>query len=157
MIGSKHICLYSRAGGRWLAGWLPKTSPSLPKPSQRLPKSSQSFPRHSQSFPKPPRAEFGPSLQKESPKAPTCMPIMSLNIGYLNGGIVRSELARSKYANDPSIERFQDCPLFFTKIPSLAPEEFRTCFIKELNGVWRTKGGPASRSTRIENIDSGAQ
>ena len=141
MIGSKHICLYSRAGGRWLQpASQPKSPKSLLQSSQSHPKDSQSFPRHSQSFPKPPRAEFGPSLQKESSKAPTCMPILSLNIGYLNGGIVRSELARSKYANDPSIERFQDFPLFFTKIPSLAPEEFRTCFIKELNGVWRKKG-----------------
>ena len=143
MIGSKHICLYSRAGGRRASQSHPKSPKAFSKPPKAIPKTpkaSQSFPTHSQSFPKPPRAEFGPSLQKESPKAPTCMPILSLNIGYLNGGIVRSELARSKYANDPSIERFQDFPLFFTKIPSLAPEEFRTCFIKELNGVWRKKG-----------------
>ena len=125
MIGSKHICLYSRAGGRRVGRRVaggrrasqshpksPKAFSKPPKAIPKTPKASQGFPTHSQSFPKPPRAEFGPSLQKESPKAPTCMPILSLNIGYLNGGIVRSELARSKYANDPSIERFQDFPFF---------------------------------------------
>ena len=59
MIGSKHICLHSRAGGRWLQ---PASQPA----SQ--PKSPKAFSNPPKAIPKTPKAS--PDIPKASPSLP---------------------------------------------------------------------------------------
>ena len=140
--------MYSRAaggraagGGRWAAGGRPWRPRHQRRPSEAQERPSEAQERPSGAQERPSGAQERPSraqrfFSKCCCNSPTYLPILGLNIGYLNGGIVRAELARWKYANDPSIERFQVFLSFFTKKPSFAPGEFRPCFIKELNGDW---------------------
>ena len=53
MIGSKHICLYSPAGGRWLQ---PASQPKSPKAFSKPPKAIPKTPKASPDIPKAPQA-----------------------------------------------------------------------------------------------------